>query len=440
MSETPHGKILHSLLSDLSGGQAGALLHLLTCEHCRENTAVLLEENLGCGREPAEFASFWNRLAQDLPPLLDEARERFAESQELLADLLARPDLFTAAQDERFHSPFLLELLLEAGQQIQTRSPEQAEQLAGVAALLTGHLHGNDVREEEVALWRARAAALSGNARRLLGRWKQAEEAFRSTAFYLRLTWGPGLETASFCRSFGLLRWEQGRLEEAEALLRQGARTFGEMGLTGEEGATQALLGLLSLERDRPDRAIRLLQGGLLGLDPGARPWLVVRAALSLALALATTGKGDRATTVLEGLRRRRGGLDERELVRADWLEGKVYAGLGLREPAAHRLDGVRLLLLAEGSLPEAVLCSLDLAVLKTEAGREPEWPRLLRDLETAFAAEKGLDSTLRIARAFAAATEGLTPVPRQQVVDAAAALRKMYRLRGDRVEALPFA
>ena len=70
-----------------------------------------------------------------------------------------------------------------------------------------------------------------------------------------------------------------------------------------------------------------------------------------------------------------------------------------MREHAATLLESVRRRLLAEPSLPEATLCALDLS-----------------------------------------AAQGLTAAPDREPIDAAAALRQIYRLRGERVETLPFA
>src|SRR5688572_20742040 len=140
-----------------------------------------------------------------------------------------------------------------------------------------------------MAVFLGRAHCLAGNAWRLVGNEAEAELAFGNTVSFLARSAG-SCDRAFYCRSLALLRWEQGRIDEAVSLLHHAARIFAENGADQEEGTSLALLGLLYVEEGDPRRAVPPLRKARLGAEPGRRPWLAVRARLALALALARLG------------------------------------------------------------------------------------------------------------------------------------------------------
>jgi len=440
-----HSRALRTVLPDLPAGQEAALLHLILCPLCQTSALLHLHESIG-GTETAykpDYGPLWDRLDERLPQLLEQAGLRCAEAEELLAALLSYPagQQGKVLQEPRFHSRFLLDLLLDRSGAAQPQDPRLSESLAALAAQLGVRLFRQDSEEEEAALCQARAANLAGNARRLLGKADAAEAALGTAAHFLAFTWGHSRESLSLCRYLGLLRWEQGRLEEAEGLLRQAARGFGELGLPCEEGASRGLLGLLSLERNQAGRAIRLLQASREALDPEARPWLTAQVGLNLALGLAESGRFDQARHVFaEAAALDRWVTAEADQVRLHWLRGRVHARLGHPEEAEPLLETARRRLIEKHSLPEATLCSLDLAVVLVATGRAAELPRLLRDIEETFSAEEALDVTRRVSRQFVEAVAGTARIPCGYLAEAAFTLRRVFRFRGYRIEPLPFA
>jgi tetratricopeptide (TPR) repeat protein len=297
-------------------------------------------------------------------------------------------------------------------------------------------LFGNDPDEVIIAVYCARAAVLEGNALRLLGRLEPADEALKRAAGFLTSPFD-SWDRASFFRVLGLLRWEQGHLDEAAALLRESARAFGEQFLSDEEGTSQVLAGLLCLERNQTGKAIRFLQAGRAALDPDERPWLTVRADLSLALALAEIGHTRRALRVLDEARRRYARVEGEEAqLWIHWLEGRISGRLGRAEEAEGLLMAVRLQLLAADRPGEAALCSLDLAALWVESGRAGELSLLFQDVESKI---PGLDLAHLVSRALAApllaSSEGVSAA----LSSVTAAVRRILRSRGIRVDHLPF-
>jgi tetratricopeptide (TPR) repeat protein len=374
--------------------------------------------------------------------MIVEARRRNLEAEALLAELLSFPceEQSGALRDPRFESPDLLEQLLEESQAAQPEDVERSEALAALAMQLTGQLRK---RTDEIlsAMSFTRATVLRANALRLRGRLVEAEDALGRAAHFLLWPFESS-DRSVYCRALALLRWEQGHLEEAEALLRHAVRGFREYLLPQEAGACWALLGLLLLEHNRTLEAVRCLQTGRATFLPEARPWLTLRSGLGLALALADLGHCERAHALLKESWSHYGPIrDEDEKVRASWLEGKIWFRIGRLEEAEPILFAVRDHFLAARSLSEAALCSLDLAVLLLESGRAALLPQLLETLEQTFTHEPaGLAGLRRAYHVFLASLQGVQTLPRPVLGMAETALRRVLRFRGYRLERLPFA
>lgn len=413
----------------------------------------------GLAREPVEPGALWVRWESPRPPSEgagEEARRR-ERAEELFAELAGRaPEKRCwALKSRRFRDPALVELLLEKSREAQPADPGEAITLATMAALLALRMCEPGGEGALMAVFLGRAHCLAGNAWRLVGNEAEAELAFGNTVSFLARSAG-SCDRAFYCRSLALLRWEQGRIDEAVSLLHHAARIFAENGARHEEGTSLALLGLLYVEEGDPRRAVAPLRKARLGAEPGRRPWLAARARLALALALARLGHLGQARWMLreawelfpllndcDGAGAGDGAGDCEELVRAHWLEGRVCSLLGPAEEAEGLLDSVRGKFLDDGCLPEAALASLDLALHRTEAHRGPAGPAamapLIAELQARLGTEDGADIALKGLRGFERSLEEGKP-PRESADGIASFLRRTFRFRGFRVEPLPFA
>ena len=293
-----------------------------------------------------------------------------------------------------------------------------------------------------VALVEARAGNLAGNAQRQLGRFEEAEERFAEAGGSLAFLAGLIPEKVTFWCYLGLLRWEQGKLAEAEPLLRQAARGAGELALPEREGDVRVLLGLLCLERGETERAVRLLQAGrvVLAAAPDKHPWLFLRAGLGLACCLAG-GNDALARRVFEETLPHYALAGEAEEVRLRWLEGKLTARFGRRDEGTSLLARAWRLFLAEPSLGEATLCFLDLAAVLADAKRGEEVPALLAEMEAALAAWGG-DPHEDLRDAVGEITTSICKKGRERrravAAEASFTMRRLFRARGHRIEPLP--
>lgn len=370
-----------------------------------------------------------------------EEAERRAEAEALFRELLgvAPERRSSALKRARFRRPALVELLLEKSRETQLEDPEKAEALALMAATLTVQLHRPNEDGALVAIFMARAHCLVGNARRLLGSEADAEIAFGNTAYFLARS-GGSCDRAFYCRSLALLRWEQGRIDEAASLLFHAARIFEENGALSEEGTALGLAGLLYLEEGDFDRALGPLRRSRLIMDVPIRPWLATRVRLALALSLADLGHLGRARWMrqeawnLYSLIR-----NPEEQFRAHWLEGRICGRLGALEEGVDLLTSVRGRFLEDGRLPETALATLDLALVLSMAKKTAEVDPLIQEIEARLGSQDGFDIALRGLRGF---RQDLAEAkdPRDCAAGIASFLRRTYRFRGFRVEPLPFA
>ncbi|MFL6261773.1 MAG: hypothetical protein ACJ76Y_18905 [Thermoanaerobaculia bacterium] len=170
------------------------------------------------------YAEVWRRLDLD-PDRFSELEQRRTEAERLFAELArAGPDEQRRwLGEERFRNVDLLDLLLEEGHAGQLADPARAERLSLLAARLAASLAA-DEPEASVAL--ARAYCLGANARRLGGDPAGADELLARAVLFLELA----SERAFYSRIAALVRWEQGRLDEADALLEYAERLYARTG------------------------------------------------------------------------------------------------------------------------------------------------------------------------------------------------------------------
>ena len=176
------------------------------------------------GESEAEHALL-DRLAQARSNL---ARER-AAAPSLRRELAALPpgrQLAALAGDARFHTFGLAELLLAEAAAATAADPAAAGRLAELALAAAARLDGTLHPPPIVRDLEARAWAAAGEARRAAGELRGAEEALAAAAACLAHGTGDLTVDARLLEFEAAVRADQGRLGEADALLRQAAARY----------------------------------------------------------------------------------------------------------------------------------------------------------------------------------------------------------------------
>jgi tetratricopeptide (TPR) repeat protein len=331
----------------------GPFLHVTRCTRCAELAAATFafgDESPSPppnGRRPAaDYDPAFRRTRAAVQTAARNLKVQAEQADRLLAELLAapspdRPALLRATA--RFRSyPLALRLLGEA----RSRT-SQREELAGLAVLL---LDWWERPRQEVLDLRAEARTELADALRLSGHGEQAERQLVQAATDLRQATDP-LPRAAFCRAMGSMRCEQGRFDEAFALLDRAAELYEDAEHEQGQADSCVLAGSWALELGDPRRAVARFAAAL-ALEQIA---LADRhkAVRGLALALVMDGQAEQA---LEALGRWRGrfGPETFEGLDLASLEGRIALRRGRPRLAKEALTGAFAGLLQLGHKEEA--------------------------------------------------------------------------------------
>ncbi|MDP9120142.1 MAG: hypothetical protein M3O15_02055 [Acidobacteriota bacterium] len=365
------------LLAALPPPLRETLGHLLCCEPCAAAAleALATQEAPAGTRydEPGILArAVLQRVAQELflPRPSADSRGSEVQAQELFDDLLHLPAASrreAIAQDRRFHSAELARLLVLEGEDLLPDDVPEALALADLALAVTRPLLGENPATPVLEA-AARAWCLRGEVLRLQGDRVHCHGALRKAESLLESEALATPERGLLCRRLGLLSADEGRIDEALALLQRAADLFAEAGDDQELGKALADRGRLLLEEIDARAAVLPLRAALALLDPESHLTPALAARRDLCLCYTELGRqGEAAELVREGRRQ---------------LAGITGAALRNADPgrAAQLLSSTHSALLAEGAGFEAAQVTLELARVYAEARRRDDLARLVED------------------------------------------------------------
>ena len=286
-----------------------------------------------------------------------------------------------------------LDLLLEASRDCRYRDPSQMVYLAELAQAAAERLSTEAYGPERVGDIQARVWAELGNAYRLADLLDQAETAFERALDSAERGSGEVTVLSLIADRFATLLCHRRRFPEALALLDRLAALHLSLGDRHLAGRALITRGLYTENAGDPAAAFSYIAQGLDLIDATRDASLVLAAIHNLFWCAADLGH---YSAVAELLPRARAlyGTDRLNLLRLEWLEGRLAAGLGDPLSAERHFQAVRAGF-AEVKLPFPVgMVSLDLALLWAREGRYAEVVPLAEEMLTSFQA-------LRIDREF---------------------------------------
>jgi tetratricopeptide (TPR) repeat protein len=336
-------------------------------------------------------------------------------------------------EDETLHAWGLCQLLLKNSREASFDNPARAVDLASLAVKISGHL-GEAYDPNWVLDLRARAFAYLGNARRVLGELRSAEDAFRKAKRVLAASRsGNTTVEAEILNLESSLRRAQRRLDEALEIL-----DYVLVLCRNEEdsyGVAKALLKKVTVLKELGDlpEAIELLQRDLSEFAAANDSRLLAYARYNLLGCLTLAGRYQEAEQLLPEVRAL---LQETaqplDLVRLRWAEGLIALGFGRLGPAEAAFREVQQEFLHREMGYDAALVSLDLARLYAQEGCKDELKRLAAELMPVFEARDVHRETIVSLLMFqrACEEERLTVELIQQIADH---LRRERRGGGER-------
>lgn len=362
------------------------LHHLEGCSDCASVGGHLVE-----ARRAGRLPRLYSTLEADLAKSLHEAPVLW----EKLARYSPRKRRGLVQDTDRFLSWGLCELLCRMSRETASADAGAAVDLADLAVLIAERLPpGHPVEEEWLWELRALAWAHLGNARRVLGELRSAEEAFETSAH----RWLRGASEIGDALGFrpvildleASLRRAQRRFSEALSLLDQAVALYSH---GAEDVRDLHLAGRVLLKKaytfdqmGEPERALTTLKEAAPLLDPDRDPRLFLCLRHNLLWSLTTLHRWAEAAALLPdvaALSREIG--TELDRLRLTWAEARIAAGRGDATRAERLLADVRRGFIDRGLGYDAALVSLELAALLSREGRIQELKTLAGELLPVF-------------------------------------------------------
>jgi len=363
--------------------------HLLTgCETCGAVTSGFLPTGLADARScdyGDAFARSGLQISESLASIVLERHEATVLLP-LFLELSWERQLSLVAEDPRYRTWALCERLLDAARERGFQDPARALELARLGIEMADRLDRGVYGEERVHDLTARAWVVLANAERIRSDFRAAEKSFARAERLLKTGTGDPIELAQFFLVKASLRGNQQRFREAFRLLDRTvaiARKNGDRELWGKALITRGFL--LGVANDL-EAAIRLLSEGIGLIDRKTDPRLLVAAHHNLTLYLAESGRYEEAMRLLEQTRPLYQELGDRmNLLRLQWLEGKIATALGNLGEAETLLQEVRQELIEREIGLDSALLSLDLARIYARQRRGAEMRKLAEEMLPIF-------------------------------------------------------
>jgi tetratricopeptide (TPR) repeat protein len=375
-----------------------AAAHLALCPACRELLARLPEDISVIVRQKLVQAAPEKRYSVlDYRQVLRRAGEKFLEEEalaerarasarRLFEQLEAYPAVrrrLVAANLKRFQVWSLAELLLEESRNAWTSDPQLAEARALIACDIAEGLRARGYREILLNDLRAEAWCYLGNASRIRGRLEAAENAFLRAETFLENGSGEVEDLAQLLDLKGSLLRDQGRFEEAGAVLDQVIDCHRSLGDASRVGRGLISKAKLLREWQRVEEGVALLREAEPLLDPAREPGLMLNLKINLMTYLLLLGRPEEAQQQLSAVKQLTRSLGGRlERLRSLWVEGRLRYALGQEALGEELLHSAHDGFLRAGVAYEAASVALDLAAVYLDQGRSNDVRELAERVE----------------------------------------------------------
>jgi len=303
-------------------------------------------------------------------------REKPAETpaDALMAELLELPTNRQAQHVERqsrFGSPSFIRLLIQQSHAARYRNADQMLHLAGLARLAaeicSPEQAGNALRLSDL---QTRAWGQYGNALRVCGKPREAEEAFATAQDRRQMGTGdPALRAWLFEKITPLVIFRE-RYEEAVDLCEQAAQIYQELGETHLLAGSLIQKAIACVYSGQTSVAIRTLNQAIPLIDHNEDPNLLLAACHNLIRCYIDLGRPDQALLLYSETRDLYHEVADALIVlRALWQEGQLLRDLGHLRAAETALQRARKGFEEGNLIYEVALVSLDLASVYVKLG-----------------------------------------------------------------------
>lgn len=329
--------------------------------------------------------------------------------------------------EERFASPRLAQMLMERSHAARYADPEAMLHWAQVArSIATRCAPENLGSTAKLSDLRARAWSQYGNALRLVGRLRDAEEAMITAQGYLRMGTGDPALKAKLCEQIASLYSFQRRFDAAIETLIEAAEIYRQLGETHALARTLVQEATATLYAGEAESAVILLNRAIPLIDHEVDPHLLLAACHNLVRCYIDLDRPEQALSIYSETRSLYREFDDSLiLLRAGWQEGQLLRDLGHLRAAESALLRAQSGFMEQGLMYEVALVCLDLAALYVRL-------KAIDDLKQTVTA------TVPIFRALGVDREALASLLQlQQVADQEHLALELIRFLNARIEPL---
>jgi len=367
------------LCDELTDEQDFALQrHVFTCPRCEQLLTTLLP--LAEEEEPAS-------LVPARPRAADLAAERAGAAWLWRQLQHHRPEERQRLvwENPAYQTWGLLELLIDQCWQVLPQDPRQAEGLARLALDVTENLDAGRYGETTVESAKVKAWTHLANALRVLGDFRQTEAAFQIAELHFPRSWVDPLDEALILELKAPLRRAQGCHQEALELLDDAVAIYREVNETHRQGRALIGKGLTLQYQGHPAAAAECYREGLALADRTCEPRLVSVGYCNLIACLNDSGRAEEAALLLPSARATVAPGGRFDLLRLQWIEGRIENARGDSLAAERAFREVREAFIGERLAFDAALVSLELAALYLGQRRLEETKALAAEMLEVF-------------------------------------------------------
>jgi hypothetical protein len=419
------------LRGELSPPDTRAVIsHLLEgCSRCRTAMTPLIPLALeGAGAEgpqdlddiswldPQEAAAYDRAIDRALAAVrlhgMRAVREKTRYKRALIALEEAGVEALSLSRDGRYAT---YEALLARSQALRRADPAQARELAWLATRVAEHLGRAGYAAPQVADFRARAWGELGNAQRISGSLREAEQSMARALDFRAAGTGDPLLEAWLSDLRASLLGDQRQFKPALSLLDTVHDLYLRHGEPHRAGRALISKGVFTGYGGDPQAALELIGRGLAMIGPALDPGLALLALHNQISLLVDCGRFREARTLLWRNRHRWQEAGESiDLLKLHWLEGRINVGLELLDRAERDLVRARQGFARAGLDYHAALVALDLAAVAMRRGDTHDARALAQESADVFTAldveREAMAALLILRRAFEVevATAGL--------------------------------
>lgn len=406
----PNDDLLRRLVEGIRASLVRRVLrHVTECHRCRDRLRQILDgEEDGPARVLAWPGGDYRPILERVIARAERAGIPLRRDQALAPVLFGELLLLTEQQrqqrladEPRFRSWALADLVLDRSLEVSFEDPEYGETLADLGLAVATTLERSDIAAALIADLRARGFAYLANARRMRSDLEGADEAIAQARSWISRGTGDPVERARILDLEASLRLDQRRLDEAGRLLRRALAAYRAAGETRSAGKALITLAAVQGRAGRPEDAVVLLREAAEDFDPEHDRKLLLCARHNLASALVDLDQHMEARRVFSATAPLYQTFDDPWTQRRRlWLAGRIDLGLGQLDAAERRLDRARQGFLEQEIVYDAALVSLDLAAVYARQGRTEDLRRLAREMVPVFNA-RGVHREARRALAY---------------------------------------